>query len=151
MAVYYATKAFVNSFSVALASEVRGRGVTVTVLCPGPTRSEFADASGMNATAIFEGRGVMGSRPVAEAGVRAMLAGKPLAIPGWRNRLLIFAERPPAAVVGGGGRASDAEPAAGEGGRLNAAGKSPNFRGRAPDLQHLLATVFGVADQAATL
>ncbi len=93
MAVYYATKAFVNSFSEAVAREVKRTGVTVTVLCPGPTRSEFAAASGMNATGLFEGRGVMDSRPVAEAGVAAMLKGRPVVITGLRNKLLIFAER----------------------------------------------------------
>ncbi len=93
MAIYYATKAFVNSFSEAVASEVRGSSVTVTVLCPGPTRSEFAAASGMNATQFFEGRGVLASYPVAEAGVKAMLAGKRVVITGWRNKLLLLAER----------------------------------------------------------
>lgn len=84
MAVYYATKAFVNSFSEALTHEFRGHGITVTLLAPGPTKSEFA--------AHLANKG-MDTRTVAEIGVRAMLKGKRLVIPGWRNKLLIFAER----------------------------------------------------------
>jgi uncharacterized protein len=54
MAVYYATKAFVLSFSEALHEEVRGQGVRVAALCPGPTRTEFADVAGMNDSALFK-------------------------------------------------------------------------------------------------
>jgi len=93
MAVYYATKAYVNSFSEALSSELMGSGITVTCLAPGPTRTEFATAAGMTSSEIFAGRSVPESRPVAEAGVRAMMRGKRLVITTWRNRLLIFAER----------------------------------------------------------
>ncbi len=93
MAVYYATKAYVNSFSEALWSELRGTGVTVTCLAPGPTRSEFAAAAGMEATKHFTVGSVADSRPVAEAGVRAMLRGKRLVVTGFRNKLLLFAER----------------------------------------------------------
>jgi len=93
MAVYYATKAFVNSFSEALWSELRGSGVTVSCLAPGPTRSEFAAASGMAATRVFTLGPVADTRPVAEAGVRALRRGQRLVITGWRNRLLLFAER----------------------------------------------------------
>lgn len=93
MAVYYATKAFVNSFTEALASELEGTGVTATCLAPGPTRSEFAEASGMNATSAFRGRGVADTRPVAEAGLRGLRRGQRMVITGWRNKLLIFAER----------------------------------------------------------
>lgn len=88
MAVYYATKAFVNSLSEALDDELCGTGVTVTCLCPGPTRSEFRSAAG-----IHGGSAEMDTRAVAEAGVRGMRRGKRLVIPGFRNRLLIFAER----------------------------------------------------------
>ena len=100
MAVYYATKAYVNSFSEALTSELTGTGVTVTCLAPGPTRSEFAARSGMDATRHFTVGSVAETRPVAEAGVRGMLRGKRMVVTGWRNRLLIFAERfVPRAVV----------------------------------------------------
>ncbi|MFD1613008.1 SDR family NAD(P)-dependent oxidoreductase [Sphingomonas tabacisoli] len=54
MAVYYATKAFVLSFSEALHEEVRGRGVKVAALCPGPTKTEFADVAGMNDSELFK-------------------------------------------------------------------------------------------------
>lgn len=93
MAVYYATKAFVNSFSEALSSELSGTGVTVTCLAPGPTRSEFAAASGMDATRAFAGRSVADTAPVAAAGVRGLMRGKRMVVTGWRNRLLLFAER----------------------------------------------------------
>jgi short-subunit dehydrogenase len=93
MAVYYATKAYANSFSEALASELEGTGVTVTCLAPGATRSEFAAASGMDATKAYAGRSVADTRPVAEAGVRGLLRGKRMVVTGWRNKLLIFAER----------------------------------------------------------
>lgn len=93
MAVYYATKAYVNSFSEALSSELEGTGVTVTCLAPGPTRSEFAAASGMDATKLFRGDSVAEAAPVAAAGVRGMLRGERMVVTGWRNKLLIFAER----------------------------------------------------------
>ena len=93
MAVYYATKAFVNSFSQALSNELSGSGVTVTCLCPGPTATEFADVSGMKATKVFTVGSVMAAGPVAVAGVTGMKRGKRLVTPGFRNRLLIFLER----------------------------------------------------------
>lgn len=93
MAVYYATKAYVNSFSEALWEELRGTGVTVTCLAPGPTASEFAAAAGMDATKVFTVGQVMAARPVAEAGVRGMRRGRRMVIPGLRNKLLLFLER----------------------------------------------------------
>ena len=93
MAVYYATKAYVNSFSEALAAELRGTGVTVTVLCPGPVATEFAAAAGFREARAFSAGQAMGARPVAEAGVRAMRAGRRVVVPGWRNKLLLFLER----------------------------------------------------------
>jgi short-subunit dehydrogenase len=93
MAVYYATKAYVNSFSEALHSELEGTGVTATVLCPGPVATEFAGVAGMQRTKVFSAGQTMAARPVADAGVRAMKAGQRMVIPGWRNKLLLFAER----------------------------------------------------------
>ncbi len=93
MAVYYATKAFVNSFSEALHSELQGTGVSVTVLCPGPVATEFAQVAGMQATRVFTAGQVMEARTVAEAGLRALRAGRRLVVPGWRNRVLLFLER----------------------------------------------------------
>lgn len=93
MATYYATKAYVNSFSQALSNEVQGTGVTVTCLCPGPTDSEFVKASGMDEAKHFSVGKVMAARPVAEQGVSGMKRGKALVIPGTRNWLLIFGQR----------------------------------------------------------
>jgi short-subunit dehydrogenase len=93
MATYYATKAFVNSFSEALHSELRGTGVSVTVLCPGPVATEFAAVAGFGAKSMFSPGRALTARAVAEAGVRAMRAGRRVVVPGLRNRLMLFAER----------------------------------------------------------
>jgi short-subunit dehydrogenase len=93
MAVYYATKAYVNSFSEALWEELRGTGVTVTCLAPGPTTSEFGAVSGMDATKMFTVGKVMAARPVALAGVRGMKRGDRMVVTGLRNKLLLFLER----------------------------------------------------------
>jgi len=93
MAVYYATKAFVNSFSEAISNELEGSGVTVTCLCPGPTMSEFAQVAGVQKLKQFTVGSAASTRPVAEAGVRAMRRGQRLIITGFRNKLMIFAER----------------------------------------------------------
>jgi short-subunit dehydrogenase len=100
MAVYYATKAYVNSFSEALHSDLRGSGVTVTALCPGPVATEFAQVAGMEARQFSVGQ-PMTARAVAEAGLRAMHAGRRMVVPGWKNRLLVFLERfaPRGAVI----------------------------------------------------
>jgi short-subunit dehydrogenase len=92
MAVYYASKAFVLSFSHAIASETEGTGVTVTVLCPGPTRTGFTESAGMEASNLFRGP-TMNAAEVAGEGYRAMLAGKAEIIAGSRNRRLIFSTR----------------------------------------------------------
>jgi short-subunit dehydrogenase len=87
MAVYFATKAYVLHFSEALANELSGTGVTVTCLCPGPTATEFhkrANATGMNLLKF----GSMDARTVAEDGYRALVAGKPVVISGFKNWLL---------------------------------------------------------------
>jgi short-subunit dehydrogenase len=87
MAVYFATKAYVLHFSEALTNELQGTGVTVTCLCPGATATEFhkrANATGMNLLKF----GAMDARTVAEDGYRALLAGKPVVISGFKNWLL---------------------------------------------------------------
>ncbi|MEL6617026.1 MAG: SDR family oxidoreductase [Bacteroidota bacterium] len=73
-AVYYATKAFVTSFSNAIAEELRGTGVTVTNLMPGATETDFGKTSGMDKTELF--KETASARSVAQAGYDAMLAGK---------------------------------------------------------------------------
>ncbi|ELZ81909.1 short-chain dehydrogenase/reductase SDR [Haloferax elongans ATCC BAA-1513] len=86
MAVYYATKAYVLSFSEALAEECRGTGVTVTALCPGPTETGFQSRADMEDSRLLEG-GVMDARKVAKAGIRGMNAGKAVVVPGTQNWL----------------------------------------------------------------
>jgi uncharacterized protein len=93
MAVYYATKAYVLSFSEAIASEVAGSGVTVTALCPGPTRTEFGKAAGMLETRLFRSPLVKDARSVAEAGYRGMKRGRRVVIPGIGNWILAEAVR----------------------------------------------------------
>jgi short-subunit dehydrogenase len=92
MAMYYASKAFVVSFSLAIANELQGTGVSVTVLCPGPTRTEFDTAAGIRDSKLFEGP-VMTAAAVAREGYAAMLAGKPEVIAGARNRWMILLTR----------------------------------------------------------
>ena len=101
MAVYYATKAYVNSLSQALSNELAGTGVTVTCLCPGPTRTEFAAAAGRREGKSFSVAQRLTARDVAEIGVAAMKRGTPVVVPGFGNKLLIAAERflPRGAVV----------------------------------------------------
>jgi short-subunit dehydrogenase len=91
-AVYCATKAYVLSFSEAIAEELRGTGVTVTTLCPGPTKTEFAARADMTDSKIFQGR-VSSAQEVAEAGYRALMHGRTTAVVGWANKLLIFSLR----------------------------------------------------------
>lgn len=88
MAVYYASKAYVLSLSVALENELAGTGVSVTALCPGPTRSHFSEAAGITRTRLFRAGGVMDSAAVARAGYAGLLARKSIVVPGLRNRLI---------------------------------------------------------------
>jgi short-subunit dehydrogenase len=92
MAVYYATKAFVLSFSEAIAEELTGTGVTASALCPGPTATNFAEAANARTSRLFQWTG-MSAEAVARAGHSAFRAGRLVAIPGWRNRLLAFSVR----------------------------------------------------------
>ncbi len=87
MAVYYATKAYVISFSEALANELSGSGVTVTCLCPGATDTEFQKRAGTEETLLFKLR-PMTAKAVAQDGYRALMKGKPLVIPGLKNWLV---------------------------------------------------------------
>ena len=87
MAVYYATKAYVISFSEAIGNELRGTGITVTALCPGPTRTEFARRSANGAAELSRyGPIVMPVEPVAEAGYRGMMRGRTIVVPGLRQQ-----------------------------------------------------------------
>ncbi len=87
MAVYYATKAYVLSLSVALKEECRGTGVTVTCLCPGPTNTGFVAAAKMESSPLFQLSPLQTAAAVAEAGVHGCLAGRAIIFPSWYNRL----------------------------------------------------------------
>ena len=87
MAVYYASKAFVLHFSEALGFELRGTGITVTALCPGPTESEFQDRAGMAGTRVGANPLMMDADSVADAGYRGALIGTPIVVPGVANRI----------------------------------------------------------------
>lgn len=87
MAVYYATKAYVQSFSEALANEFKGTGVTITALCPGPTESGFLSAAKMNNTKLVKGRKLPTSADVALFGFNAMMNGKTVAVQGLMNKI----------------------------------------------------------------
>jgi len=93
MAVYYATKAYVLSFTEALANELDGSGITVTALCPGPTITEFQKEAGVAQTRLFRSMLVLNAPEVARAGYEGMLRGKRIVIPGAGNRLLVEALR----------------------------------------------------------
>lgn len=88
MAVYYATKAFVLSFSEALAAELAETGVTVTALCPGPTASGFQDKAAMHHSAMVKGKRLPTSEEVACKGFQAMQRGHRVYVPGLKNWIL---------------------------------------------------------------
>src|SRR5687767_12015318 len=92
MSVYYATKAFLLSFSQAIDYELKPNGITVTTLCPGPTESEFKVRAGSERSRLFEAF-VMDAATVARAGYDGMMKGKAVAIPGIRNKLIPMATR----------------------------------------------------------
>jgi short-subunit dehydrogenase len=88
MAVYYASKAFVLSFSEALWREAQGTGVNVSCLCPGPTASQFRERAGTGKTRLTSLGTPMTSRSVAEEGYRGFQQNQRVVITGARNRLL---------------------------------------------------------------
>ncbi len=91
MAVYYASKAYVLSFSEALAQELSGTGVTVTALCPGPVETGFQAAADLGQSRLLSGPmrrlTMLPADEVARIGVEAMQAGKAVAVPGLANRM----------------------------------------------------------------
>lgn len=92
MSVYYASKAFVRSFSEALAEEVKGTGVTVTALCPGPTATGFEAAAAMGSGSRMFQRAVK-AEDVARAGLRALQRGRALCYPGAFPKAMGFLSR----------------------------------------------------------
>ncbi|TWU10108.1 SDR family NAD(P)-dependent oxidoreductase [Allorhodopirellula heiligendammensis] len=87
MCVYYASKAYVLSFTEALHEELRGTGLHVTCLEPGPTSTGFGDDSGMSSLPIFQSQ-AMSAENVAKAGYKAYRNNTDVVIPGWKNRAL---------------------------------------------------------------
>ncbi len=100
MAVYYATKSYVLSFSEAISNELNGTGVTVTALCPGPTTSGFQAAADMGDSKLVKGKKLPSSQEVAEYGYKAMMSGKVVAVHGLMNKIMAQSIRyTPRAVV----------------------------------------------------
>ena len=93
MATYYASKAYVLSFSDALATELKGTGVTVTALCPGPVNTGFADAAGFKNNIMFSGKSDGKAQQVSRYGYNAMNKGKTIALPDIMCRLGAFGVR----------------------------------------------------------
>jgi uncharacterized protein len=93
MAVYYATKAYVLSFSEAIANELRHSGVTVTCFCPGATHTGFAKRAGTEKSRLFKQLGAMDADKVALDGYRALMEGRTLAISGVHNWLVAQSTR----------------------------------------------------------
>ena len=93
MAVYYATKAYVLSFSEALHSELKPRGIKVTVLCPGPVPTEFAERAGIKGGSLAPNFMTQSAEHVAEEGYRGLIDGRRTIVPGLLNRLITVAIR----------------------------------------------------------
>lgn len=93
LAVYHATKAYVNSFTEALAEELKDTKVTVTLLCPGPTDTDFFHKADMEDTRVFESGMLMEPDKVAEIGFEAMMRGERVIIPGMSNKVMTFTRR----------------------------------------------------------
>ena len=89
MATYYASKAYVLSLSEALHNECRGSGVTVTAVCPGPTRTGFARSAGIAANAPAGGAPAMAAPQVAELAFRGAMAGRRVVVTGFRNKVAV--------------------------------------------------------------
>jgi short-subunit dehydrogenase len=93
MAVYYATKAYVLSFSEAITNELRGSGVTVTCFCPGATHTGFAKRAGTEQSRLFKQLGAMNAEKVALDGYRAVMEGRGVAISGAHNWIVAQSTR----------------------------------------------------------
>ncbi|MES2308032.1 MAG: SDR family oxidoreductase [Verrucomicrobiota bacterium] len=93
LAVYHATKAFLLSFSEALATELEGTGVTVTALCPGATDTDFFLNAGMLETEIFQKGSLAKPEEVASAAIDGLLKGSRVVVPGALNKTMVFSRR----------------------------------------------------------
>ncbi|MEX2028179.1 MAG: SDR family oxidoreductase [Candidatus Curtissbacteria bacterium] len=92
MAVYHATKAYVLSFSEALAVDLKGKGIVVCALCPGPVETGFAERAGMGNSLLFKTFAV-DAKDVARAGYAGLMQGKMVVVPGFLNNVSIFIVR----------------------------------------------------------
>ncbi|MDA0987392.1 MAG: SDR family oxidoreductase [Bacteroidetes bacterium] len=92
MAIYYATKSFVLSFSESLSSELKGRGITVTALCPGPVPTGFQERAGANKAMMMNSVLTKSAEFVAKCGYFGLIKGRRVVIPGMINKLLIGLE-----------------------------------------------------------
>jgi short-subunit dehydrogenase len=92
MAVYFATKAYVLSFTEALHEELKPHGIKVSCLCPGPTRTEFGEVAGFGGNGLFD-RVVMESPEVVEAGLAALDKNHAVMVPGWKNKVTAASTR----------------------------------------------------------
>jgi len=100
MAAYYASKAYVVSLSQALAYELRGSGVTVSIMCPGPTESNFLSAANMDGTRIAKGEmGMMSSEKVAKIAYQGLQKNKLFIIPGLKNKLITYSTKFSPAII----------------------------------------------------
>lgn len=88
MTVYYASKAYVLSFSEALNEELAGSGVNVTALCPGPTDTGFEASGGLQNSKLFKGKNLQASF-VAQAGFNGLMKNKSIVIPGFKDKLIV--------------------------------------------------------------
>ncbi len=86
MAVYFATKAFVLSFTEALHEELKPHGIKVSCLCPGPTRTEFGEVAGFGGNGAFD-TVAMEAGEVVEAGLKGMDRNRAVVVPGWVNKI----------------------------------------------------------------
>jgi hypothetical protein len=93
MAAYYASKAYVLHFSEALAFELRGTGVSVTTLCPGPTRTQFEKRANISDSGLFKSPNVMDAKTVAKIGYRGLMKGRTIVIAGAINKFMAFIVR----------------------------------------------------------
>lgn len=97
MAVYFATKAYVLSFTEALHEELKPQGVKVSCLCPGPTRTEFGEVAGFGGNSLFD-QTAMNPPEVVAFGLAALDKNHAVAVPGWMNKVVAastrFAPRP---------------------------------------------------------
>ena len=93
MSVYYASKAYVLSFTEAVAEEMIGTGVTVTCLCPGPVNTNFQKRAYLQGTAMRNSPLTVDVREVARIGYEGMKQGRRIVIPGWKNRVLVAGMR----------------------------------------------------------